>query len=93
MVFELIDRIVLKMNIKPTQCYEACNQKYTAMQPERLFCKKGCDNEDPLYYFTFLDKVVAANFATNCASKRSKETKNCGSVNILSLRIFVPGFS
>lgn len=36
-------------NIKPPQCYEQCNQRYTAMQPERLFCKKGCDFDEKLY--------------------------------------------
>ena len=26
------------------ECYETCNKKYEPMEPERLFCKKGCDS-------------------------------------------------
>ena len=27
-------------------CYDYCNGRYSPMQPERLFCKKGCDSDE-----------------------------------------------
>lgn len=29
-------------------CYEACNDRYDAMEPQRLFCKKGCDSSETM---------------------------------------------
>lgn len=34
------------MSKKETSCYEKCNERYPAMAPGRLFCKKGCDGEE-----------------------------------------------
>lgn len=39
----LIIKLNTEMNLKPSECYENCNKTYTAMNPGRLFCKKGCD--------------------------------------------------
>lgn len=29
-------------------CYAACNENYNATNPNRLFCKKACDNDDDI---------------------------------------------
>ena len=30
----------------PGNCYKLCNEKYGAMNANRLYCKKGCDAEE-----------------------------------------------
>ena len=29
-----------------SECYKICNNKYGTLDPNRTFCKKGCDAED-----------------------------------------------
>lgn len=38
------------MSEKEKSCYEQCNDKYSAMTPGRLFCKKGCDSDESDMY-------------------------------------------
>ncbi len=26
-------------------CYQVCNSRFPALDPKRLFCKKGCDSD------------------------------------------------
>ena len=44
--------IIYWMSEKIKNCYDYCNAKYTPMQPERLFCKKGCDSDEDSMYFS-----------------------------------------
>ncbi len=39
------------MSDQKKSCYDYCNARYTPMQPERLFCKKGCDSDEDKMYF------------------------------------------
>lgn len=41
-----INYLFLNIMSESENCYEVCNSKYSAMQPERLFCKKGCDSDE-----------------------------------------------
>ena len=31
-----------------SECYKACNDNYSATNPGRIFCKKGCDSDDDI---------------------------------------------
>jgi len=50
------------------------------MQPQRLFCKKGCDSEGTMLLIINLVNRVKQIPAINYASNSSKETIGYGSV-------------
>eukprot|EP01017_Pseudomicrothorax_dubius_P034551 TRINITY_DN4754_c0_g1_i1.p1 TRINITY_DN4754_c0_g1~~TRINITY_DN4754_c0_g1_i1.p1 ORF type:complete len:110 (+),score=27.80 TRINITY_DN4754_c0_g1_i1:54-383(+) len=29
-----------------SECYRICNEKYSAADPRRIYCKKGCDSDE-----------------------------------------------
>ena len=51
-----------------TECYKVCNKKYSVTNPQRGYCKKGCDSEEEtLFDFTIsflILKVPTANQKT-----------------------------
>ena len=61
---------------KIESCYEYCNQRYDVMEPQRLFCKKGCDSDEPMYEVGDIGKYVKLKHAINYALRKNKEIRN-----------------
>ena len=44
--FQLIFLLFI-LNIMNNECYKFCNQKFSAFDSKRTFCKKACDSDEP----------------------------------------------
>lgn len=82
---------ILHSEIIMNPCYEQCNQRYPAMNPGRLFCKKGCDSDEPNLLSSHDSGTPARwKLATSCASNRSRAIRNCSSVASGPFRVSLP---
>jgi len=42
-----------------TYCYKICNTKYSVTNPQRGYCKKGCDSEEETLYFSIFQALYS----------------------------------